>query len=206
MLELPQSFTGSTQLDSSEGFLKGAFLFRDVPNVTSSFNLNQKGLEIRCSSKPPETEGPKFFDRLIRAVVPKKEVAQPAIILKLQSTRLAQAFREQDQVHIYSSDNKLGIACIRQNQLAFALGDLSELLPLKGAANLVFENMSEDFVLRTSLKPLNLKAGRVVPVGYYNVALLSEQPFVTIVRSGISLTMDDLKHLQREWTLQREKL
>lgn len=214
MSGIPAQFKGAVKLEAFEGFLKGPFVLRDAEasNTNLSFHITQKGLEIRWPQVVSSPAAPSIVSRLFRAVGAKKEAATPVTVLRLQSPRLAQAFRESDDVQMFfdRTANTLAMSCNRQGQLAFAFGQIGSLLPLKGAANLLFESISEEnenrdqLVLRTSLRPLELKIGRVIPLGYYNMAALKQTDanlFISIIRSGVSLTMDDLKGLVREWNL-----
>jgi hypothetical protein len=201
---------GFTELDSSDGFLKGPFTWREglLNNTNTRVCITQKGIELRCPEEPVNPAPANLMHRLFKAVGAKKEKPAVVHVLKLNSTGLAQAFREQDHVQIYfdNETKDLALACSRQGQLAFAIGHIRALLPLKGAANLIFENFKEG-ILQTSLRSVELKLGRVVPLGYYNLCAwknsesLKQLEFISILRSGVSLTMEDLKRLSHDWTL-----
>lgn len=225
MTGFPEKFKGTAKLEASEGFLKGSFQLGTALQtpMNATFHVHNRGVEIKWEIPAQTGEtAPNLVNRLFKWVGAKPETKGTPQSIRLNSPHLAQAFRDEDSVvfECDPSQNEIAIACIRQGQLAFSVGQIAALLPLKGAANLIFESMAHNqdsnspgspLVLRTSLRTLELKPGKVIALGYYNVAAwnaveLAQSQFVSIIRSGVSLTTEDLRRITRDWKLTKPLL
>jgi hypothetical protein len=203
---LKQPLHGHVQLqevgNTLQGLLKpnGAAGEATGPMITvvpAGFQVTQK----KAAEAAAPTGG--FFRRLLKPNAPKAAPSAPASEkVGIPLGTLSEVFRENDQVDlVYGGPGQpITLICHRNNQLGFALGQLSSFLPLRGAANMIFESLTEEpapktaWTLVTSLRPLELKPGKTVGLGYYAITLWKRN-FCSILRTDISVRTEDIKAL-----------
>jgi hypothetical protein len=193
---------GSVTLHAHGSHLQGPLQMTDSNGGRLQLRVIPTGFELtaeRIQEAPAPAAG--FFKRLLGT--PAAKPAAPNLVTTtLPLGLLSEAFRENDHITIdYDpAGGPFTLICQRNNQLGFAIGDLAPVMPLKGAANILFESLLEEpapknaWTLTTSLRPLELKPGKTVGLGYYSITLWKKN-FCSIVRTDVSVRPEDIKFL-----------